>query len=74
LGFRQLSYESAFVIMGATIMGSAALSIFINLKGHRSLLWGKDDVADANKGVLVVPEKDDEAPEKNDEAPEEVNA
>jgi NNP family nitrate/nitrite transporter-like MFS transporter len=64
LGFRQLSYESAFVIMGATIMGSAALSIFINLKGHRSLLWGKDDVADANKRVLVVPEKDDEAAEE----------
>jgi NNP family nitrate/nitrite transporter-like MFS transporter len=43
LGFRQLSYESVFVIMGGTIMGSAVLSIFINLKGHRSLFWGKDD-------------------------------
>jgi NNP family nitrate/nitrite transporter-like MFS transporter len=64
LGFRQLSYENAFIIMGGTIMGSAFLSIFINLKGHRSLLWGKDDVVQANKGVLVVPEKDDEAAEE----------
>jgi NNP family nitrate/nitrite transporter-like MFS transporter len=63
LGFRQLSYESAFVIMGATIMGSALLSIFINIKGHRSLLWGKDDVVES-KGVLFVPEKDDEAAEE----------
>jgi NNP family nitrate/nitrite transporter-like MFS transporter len=52
LGFRQLSYESAFVIMGGTIMGSAVLSIFINLKGHRSLFWGKEGVLDT-KGVLV---------------------
>jgi NNP family nitrate/nitrite transporter-like MFS transporter len=36
MGFRQLDYESAFVIMGAFIMGSAVLSIFINIKGHRS--------------------------------------
>jgi NNP family nitrate/nitrite transporter-like MFS transporter len=64
MGFRQLSYESAFVIMGATIMGSAALSVFINIKGHRGLFWGKDDVVQANKAVLVVPEKDDEAAEE----------
>jgi NNP family nitrate/nitrite transporter-like MFS transporter len=63
MGFRQLDYESAFVIMGATIMGSALLSVFISIKGHRSLLWGKDDVVEA-KGVLVVPEKDDEAAEE----------
>jgi NNP family nitrate/nitrite transporter-like MFS transporter len=56
MGFRQLDYESAFAIMGATIMGSAVLSIFINLKGHRSLFWGQDDVVDT-KGDLVVPRK-----------------
>ena len=56
MGFRQLSYEAAFVIMGWTILGSAVLSIFINLKGHRSLFWGKDNAVDT-KGVLVVPEK-----------------
>ena len=58
LGFRQLDYEQAFVIMGATIMGSAALSIFINIKGHRGLLWGTDDVVQKEKATLVVPEAD----------------
>jgi len=58
LGFRQLDYEQAFVIMGATIMGSAALSIFINIKGHRGLLWGTDDVVQKGKATLVVPEAD----------------
>jgi len=57
-GFRQLDYEQAFVIMGATIMGSAALSIFINIKGHRGLLWGTDDVVQKEKATLVVPEAD----------------
>jgi NNP family nitrate/nitrite transporter-like MFS transporter len=59
MAFRELSYESAFLIMGGAIMGSAVFSILINIKGHRSLFWGKDDVVDA-KGVLDVPEKDDE--------------
>jgi NNP family nitrate/nitrite transporter-like MFS transporter len=63
-GFRQLSYESAFVIMGATIMGSAALSIFINIKGHRGLFWGEDTLIEKEKAILVVPEKDDEAAEE----------
>jgi hypothetical protein len=44
--------------MGATIMGSAALSIFINIKGHRGLLWGTDDVVQKEKATLVVPEAD----------------
>jgi hypothetical protein len=53
-----LDYEQAFIIMGATIMGSAALSIFINIKGHRGLLWGTDDVVQKGKATLVVPEAD----------------
>jgi NNP family nitrate/nitrite transporter-like MFS transporter len=57
-GFRQLDYEQAFIIMGATIMGSAALSVFINIKGHRGLLWGTDDVVQKGKATLVVPEAD----------------
>jgi hypothetical protein len=61
MGFRQLDYEEAFIIMGATIMGSAVLSIFINIKGHRGLLWGKDDPVETKKGTLVIPEQDAEA-------------
>jgi hypothetical protein len=45
MGFRQLDYESAFVIMGATIMGSAP-SVFINIKGHRGLFWGGDTIVE----------------------------
>jgi MFS transporter, NNP family, nitrate/nitrite transporter len=40
--FRQLDYESAFEIMGATILGSAVLTILINIKGRSSLFWGQD--------------------------------
>jgi hypothetical protein len=50
--------------MGATIMGSAALSVFINIKGHRGLFWGQDTIVEKEKNVLVVPEKDDEAAEE----------
>jgi hypothetical protein len=65
MGFRQLDYEAAFVIMGATIMGSAALSVFINIKGHRGLFWGEDTiVGKEKKAVLVIPEQDDEAAEE----------
>jgi NNP family nitrate/nitrite transporter-like MFS transporter len=61
MGFRQLDYEEAFIIMGATIMGSAVLSIFINIKGHRGLFWGTDDPVETKKGTLVIPEQDAEA-------------
>ncbi len=44
-------------------MGSAALSVFINIKGHRGLFWGEDTLV-VEKAVLVVPEKDDEAAEE----------
>jgi NNP family nitrate/nitrite transporter-like MFS transporter len=40
--FRQLDYTSAFQIMGTTILGSAVLTILINIKGRSSLLWGQD--------------------------------
>jgi NNP family nitrate/nitrite transporter-like MFS transporter len=61
MGFRQLDYEEAFIIMGLTIMGSAVLSIFINIKGHRGLFWGKDDLVETKKATLVIPEQDSEA-------------
>jgi MFS transporter, NNP family, nitrate/nitrite transporter len=61
LAFRQLApeYAPAFVIMGAIVFASAFSSLFINIKGHRSLLWGKDDVAP--KGTLTVPDKLDDS-------------
>ena len=60
-GFRQLAYEDAFIIMGFTIMGSAVLSLFINIKGHRGLLCGTDDIVQREKATLVVPEAEEVA-------------
>jgi len=45
LGFRQLNYEAAFMIMGFTILASGILSMFIKVKGHAQLFWGSDDPA-----------------------------
>lgn len=53
LGFRQLSYKSAFQIMGISIFVSCFLSIFINIKGHAGLLWGQDRLVDRETGELV---------------------
>jgi len=66
LGFRQLSYKRAFILMGLVIIASSVLSIFIFIKGHASLLMGSDsdEVKAAWKGestgknakTLTVPE------------------
>jgi MFS transporter, NNP family, nitrate/nitrite transporter len=63
LGFRQLSYKSAFTLMGALILGSSLLSVFILIKGHRGLFCGEDDVP-AKAVTLAVPEKDPEGTEE----------
>jgi NNP family nitrate/nitrite transporter-like MFS transporter len=60
LGFRQLGYKSAFVIMGVTILGSSFLSLFIVIKGHAGLIFGKDEELPEAKQpqTLSVPEPD----------------
>lgn len=58
MGFRQLEYEEAFIIMGCTILGSAALSPLINIKGHSAMLWGKDTITEKTAQTLTVPEQD----------------
>jgi len=45
MGFRQLDYEAAFMIMGFTILASGILGMFIKVKGHAQLFWGSDDPA-----------------------------
>lgn len=44
LGFRQLSYEKAFIIMGCTILASGLLSALIVIKGYSSLFCGEDTI------------------------------
>jgi hypothetical protein len=45
---------------------SAALSIFIIIKGIRSLLWGRDTIVEKEKGTVVVLEQDAEAAKEDD--------
>merc|ERR1712176_803312 len=40
-GFRNLSYKSAFNLMGGVIIASSVLTFVINIKGHRGLLMGE---------------------------------
>jgi NNP family nitrate/nitrite transporter-like MFS transporter len=73
LGFRQLEYKQAFVVMGATILGSSFLTLLIVLKGHAGILCGQDGPeGKARQQTLVVPQPD---AEKADElnADEKVN-
>lgn len=61
IGFRQLSYEYAYMVMGSVIISSSFLSFFLVIKGHRGLLFGKDKVNEKQPATLIVPEKDPEA-------------
>jgi len=65
LGFRQLSTaKKAITVMGWSVVASAGLSFLINIKGHRGLIFGKDDddvkAAWGGANTLSVP-KDEEA-------------
>lgn len=63
LGFRNLEYKDAFILMGCCIIVSSVLSAFIYIKGHSALFCGEDEVVevDEKKGdaagadSLVVP-------------------
>ena len=75
LAFRQLTeYKDAFVVMACTILGSAVLTLFIVLKGHAGILFGKDAPQPQKAAqTLVVPEPDvDKADDVN--ADEEAEA
>lgn len=63
LGFRQLSYRSAFFIMGFSILGSSFLSLLIFIKGQSSLIWGAEEVVPP-KETLAVPLPDAEKAEE----------
>jgi len=61
-GFRELNYVSAFNLMGGVILASSVLTLVLNIKGHRGLLCGKDEIPSKTAGgVLAVPEPDAEA-------------
>jgi NNP family nitrate/nitrite transporter-like MFS transporter len=60
IGLQYLEYQSAFMIMGFTIIGSSLLSLLIFVKGHSSLIWGQDKIeeeasANARVSKLATP-------------------
>ena len=57
MGFRQLNYYDAFIIMGATIIASSFLSLFICIPGCSRLIGGADDIP-TKKDTLAVPTPD----------------
>jgi len=63
MAFRQFApdYKPPFMIMGATIIGSAVLSLFIRIKGHAGLICGQDS-PEVTKGLqtLTVPDAEEE--------------
>jgi len=61
LGFRNLSYKTAFFIMGFTILGSSVLSLVIFIKGHAGLICGEDAPKETAGETLAVPVKELEA-------------
>jgi NNP family nitrate/nitrite transporter-like MFS transporter len=66
--FRQLEYKQAFTIMGACIMASSVLSVFIRIKGHAGLIFGEDDAVPIKSEMLAVPEPDAEKADEVNEA------
>lgn len=63
LGFRNLDYKDAFILMGCVILGSVVPTAFIYIKGHSAMFCGQEDVIEetADKGVLAVPVQNEKA-------------
>lgn len=76
LCFRQLSYASAFDIMGYVIIGSCVLSLFINIKGCSGMFWGEDDdrTMTGSTALTLHPPKDDSPTTTADQGSDEVEA
>jgi NNP family nitrate/nitrite transporter-like MFS transporter len=61
MGFRELAYKDAFIIMGVAICASSVLSVFICIPGSSRLFGGDDDdVGAKDPSTLAVPQPDTE--------------
>jgi NNP family nitrate/nitrite transporter-like MFS transporter len=61
MGFRELKYKDAFIIMGCTICVSSVLSIFVCIPGSSRMFGGDgDDVGAKDPSTLAVPQPDTE--------------
>lgn len=55
LGFRNLDYKDAFILMGVTIIASSVLSVCVCIPGSSKLFWGEDEDP-KDKQTLQVPD------------------
>ena len=60
LGFRQLAYTPAFRLMGFTIIGAALLTLFVQIRGHPSILSSNPSVGTPNADGVQEKEQDSE--------------
>ena len=58
MGFRELDYKDAFVIMGCSIMASSVLSFFVCIPGCSRLVGGEDDIPAKDTLAVPTPETD----------------
>lgn len=54
LGFRNLDYNLAFLIMGCCIIGSSFLSVLIRIKGYSGLIWGHERRVNPETGEMSL--------------------
>merc|ERR1712151_694503 len=59
MGFRELDYKDAFILMGVTIIASSVLSVCVCIPGSSKLFWGEDEEP-VTKDTLEVPVPDTE--------------
>jgi len=58
MGFRELDYKDAFVLMGICIMASSALSVFVCIPGCSRIFGGEDDIPSKDTLAVPTPETD----------------
>ena len=58
MGFRELEYKDAFIIMGCTIIASSVLSFFVCIPGCSRMIGGEDDVPAKDTLAVPTPETD----------------
>ena len=63
LGFRELDYKQAFLLMGLCILASSLLTLFISIDGHAGIAFGQDRSVDPETGRLLSTAEDEEEEE-----------
>jgi hypothetical protein len=54
MGFREMEYKNAFMLMGLCILGSSVLSFLIFIPGYQGLIAGENRTVDSETGRLLL--------------------